>query len=450
MGEFPEKAFKLLEIANNNCDRLLLLINDILDIEKFEAGKMDFQLKINQLNDIISESVVANKMYADKYGVSIEFIQPKSSFLVNTDSGRLMQVLANLISNACKFSLKGEKVTVKVKQIQSNVRVSVSNKGPGIPKEFQSRIFQKFSQADSSNTRGKEGTGLGLNISKSIIEKLGGVLNFVSEPNKNTTFYFDYPIAHEDHTVVKTSLLETHEMNRRLLICDDDQDQAEYLKVLLEAAGFTADVANTVAKAKELLSKENYHALLLDLILPDQDGITFIRELRAHDKTKNLHIIVVSVISQTGKKLLNGDAISIMDWFDKPINFNKLLTTINRIKKKTSGSAIPKILHIEDNIDTQHVVGILLEQHASVSTANSLYQAKKMLEKDNYDLIILDLVLPDGNGIEILPLLARRRAPVLVFSNMQLNNDYAKYVSQSLIKSNSSNEALVNTIMHLL
>ncbi|MBL7478437.1 MHYT domain-containing protein [Legionella bononiensis] len=451
MGEFSEKANKLLEIANNNCERLLLLINDILDIEKIEAGKMDFQIKTYDLNHLISESIAANKMYAEKYGVFIDFIPPESIIQVDVDSSRLMQVLANLLSNACKFSPKGEHITVTMKQIKSTVRVSVTDKGFGIPSEFQSRIFQKFSQADSSDTRGKGGTGLGLNISKTIIEKLGGVLNFESEPGSQTTFYFDLPVTEVKPSPVIANTIDAQSAQRRLLICDDDQDQSEYLRLLLESAGFIADVADSVTRAKQLLAEHQYQALLLDLILPDQDGIAFIRELRAQDRTKDLHIIVISVIAQTGHALLNGDAVSVVDWFDKPIDFNKLLTSINRLKKRNGSTpSLPLILHIEDNIDMQHVVGTLLEQHALVSTAINLQQAKELLDKNDYDLIILDLMLPDGNGIEILPLLAQYHSPVLVFSDMQLNEDYAKYVSQALVKSNSSNEVLLNTIMNLL
>lgn len=449
MGKFPEKANKLLEIANNNCERLLLLINDILDIEKIEAGKMDFQLKMHNLSQVISDAVVANSMYAEKFGVFIKFKKPTFNPQVYVDSGRLMQVLSNLISNACKFSPKGEKITLTLEMINSTVRVSVIDNGPGIPEEFQSRIFQKFSQADSSDTRSKAGTGLGLNISKTIIEKMGGALDFFSKPPQGTTFYFDLPISPEMPVAVITTSTESQEVKKRLLICEDDQDQSDYLKVLLESAGFIADVADNVTKARQLLADHSYQALLLDLILPDQDGIAFIRELRGEAKTKHLHIIVISVIAQTGQSLLNGDAVSVVDWFDKPIDFNKLVTAINRVKK-TNNSTTPKILHIEDNIDVQHVVGKLLEEYATVSTANNLKQAKEMLEKNQYDLIILDLLLPDGNGIEILPMLAKYHSPVVVFSDVQLNEDYAKFVSQALIKSSSTNDKLLNTIMQLL
>ncbi len=449
MGAFPEKVKKLLDIANTNCDRLLLLINDILDIEKIEAGKMDFELKVVELNQVVKESIDINKMYAEKFGVNIDLAPNDEEYLVSVDSGRLMQVLANLLSNACKFSHENENVTVSVKQIGSSVRVSITNRGVGISPEFQSRIFQKFSQGDSSTTRGKGGTGLGLNISKTIIEKLGGALHFESKPNDLTTFYFDLPLVRQPHVSQEEYKSLTSNTNKRLLICEDDSDQANYLKLLLESADFIVDVAITAADARKLLEDHEYHALLLDLILPDQDGISFIRELRINQKTMYLPIIVLSVFAQAGKELSNGDAVSIVDWLEKPIDFNKLLTAINKIQKNNS-KGLPHILHIEDNKDTQEIVEVLLEKHAKVTTANNLKEAKEMLKKDKYNLIILDLLLPDGNGIEILPMISKYHAPVLVFSDTNLNKDYSKFVSQALLKSSSSNENLLNTIKKLL
>ncbi|MCW8417466.1 response regulator [Fluoribacter dumoffii] len=448
MGKFPPKVKKFLEIANNNCERLLLLINDILDIEKIEAGKMDFELKVSDLNKIVHEAIENNRMYAQKFGVNIELINHNNEqYQVRVDAERLMQVLANLISNACKFSYEHEKVIVRIEQINSSVRVSITNKGDGISPEFQTRIFQKFSQGDASTTRGKGGTGLGLNISKTIMEKMNGLLSFESKPHDVTTFYFELPLAQQLPVIQEKNERRLQEAKKRLLICEDDSEQANYIKLLLESAGFIVETAQTANEARKLLANSEFHALLLDLILPDQDGVSFIRELRKNKKTKNLPIIVLSVIAETGKELSNGDAVSIVDWLDKPIDFNKLLFSINKIQKDNSK---PHILHIEDNKDTQEIIRTLLEKYARVSTANNLNEAQEMLKKDKYNLIILDLFLPDGNGADILPLISKYHAPVLVFSDTKINEDCSKYVSQALLKSNSSNEILVNTIQNLL
>ena len=336
MGEFTPKVNKLLEIANSNCERLLLLISDILDIEKIEAGKMVFELKRTDLMEMVNSSVEANQMYANQYGVSLQFIEPDVRIFVNVDTDRLMQVLANLISNACKFSPKGESVSIEMKKIQNKVRVLVSDKGPGVPLEFQSRIFQKFAQADSSDSRRKGGTGLGLSISRSIIEKFGGVLHFITKPNEGATFYFDLPIAHEEPKLLTQTSSEIKVNIKRLLVCDDDEDQSKYLKVLLESAGYTVDVSNSVMQAKKSLMNHTYDALLLDLILPDQDGIAFIRELQDDEKLCTLRIIVISVIADTGRSLLNGGVSSVIDWLSKPIDFNTLLASLSKPSHETN------------------------------------------------------------------------------------------------------------------
>ncbi|KTD41790.1 MHYT domain-containing protein [Legionella parisiensis] len=448
MGSFPEKATKLLEIANNNCERLLLLINDILDIEKIEAGKMEFRLVEKDLQNLVNEAIESNKMYAEKYDVKIKCTELAESFKVNVDPDRLIQVLNNLISNACKFSTKGNDVVISIEKLDKMVRVSVYNYGSEIPLEFRPRIFQKFSQADSSDTRGKSGSGLGLNISRAIIEKLEGRINFTSSP-ENTRFYFDLPLIESTPrglSLNKESIRPQN--NQRLLICEDDEDQANYLQALLESASYETDIAHSVKEAKMLLELNQYHAILMDLVLPDQDGVSFIRELRTDQNTKDIPIIVLSVIAETGRSLLNGDAISVVDWLDKPIDSNALLDSIRRIKNL--GMNKPNILHIEDNVEQQHIISTLLNKNANVTTASNLRQAKDMLQHKRYDLVILDLLLPDGNGMEILPWLAKYQFPVLVFSNFELSKDYAKYVSQALVKSKSSNEVLLKTITNLL
>lgn len=208
---FPDKAKKLLHIASKNCTRLLLLINDILDIEKLQVGKMKFSFKVVSINKIVEEAIVNNRMYAEKYGVTFAVQMHNKDPQVYVDPHRLSQVLANLISNAVKFSPRGGIIQLKIESYQDNVRVSVTDQGPGIPSEFQSRIFQKFAQADSTDARSHQGTGLGLSISKDIIEKLGGSLNFVSKPNEGATFFFDLPFQHNGRENPDDSQRQTKE-----------------------------------------------------------------------------------------------------------------------------------------------------------------------------------------------------------------------------------------------
>jgi PAS domain S-box-containing protein len=449
VGDFSEKAKKLLDIASNNCDRLLNLINDILDVEKIEAGKMSFKFSMVDITKVVKESIATNQMYGEKFGVKIMLTESVSDVLVNVDENRLLQVMANLISNAVKFSPQGELVKVTIRLINNHVRVSVIDAGPGIPDEFQPRIFQKFSQADSTTTRVKGGTGLGLSITKAIIEKFGGTIGFITKPNIGTTFYFDLtPCASTDSKVEKI-VLEPKIKKKSILICEDDEDQSLYLSTMLEAANFHVDVAPTVTAARSLLSQNTYDALLLDLILPDQDGIAFIRELRADEKTKKTPIIVLSVIAQTGKSLLNGDAFSVLDWLDKPIDFSKLLKDVQTLGQ-LKNTNVTRVLHVEDEEDTRNIVKTLLKDTAEVISAPTLREAKVKLVRDKYDLVILDLMLPDGNGSELLPLLAKNNTPVLVFSAVELDREHAECVRDVLVKSETSHERLLTTIEKII
>ncbi len=193
-GELPAQAQALVEIAHKNSERLILLVNDILDMEKIESGKMDFQLSPIKLMPLLKQAVDGNRAYAEQYRVSYELESEVPEAMVNVDANRLIQVLANLLSNAAKFSHVGGKVTVAATSDGERIRVAVNDHGSGISDEFRDRIFQKFAQADSSDTRKKGGTGLGLSITKAMVEQMGGSIGFYSNPNVLTTFFFEFPI----------------------------------------------------------------------------------------------------------------------------------------------------------------------------------------------------------------------------------------------------------------
>lgn len=191
-GALPEQPLRMIQIAHNNSQRLIHLVNDLLDMEKLVAGKMHFDVQPHRLRDLLEQSIEANASFAQQYGVTYELLAGPDA-TVAVDPQRLLQVLANYLSNAAKFSPLNERVIIRVEQRFNSVRVIVSDNGPGVPENFRARLFQKFSQADSSDSRQKGGTGLGLAICKEIIERMGGGVGVEPAAGKGASFYFDLP-----------------------------------------------------------------------------------------------------------------------------------------------------------------------------------------------------------------------------------------------------------------
>lgn len=192
LGELPGPLRQMLDLAHKNSQRLAHLIDDLLDMEKLAAGKMQFDLHIQPLMPLVEQAIDSTRPYAAQHQVSCVLTERMDGVQVHVDGGRLQQVLANFLSNAAKFSPAGSQVDVRVElQASGWVRVEVKDHGPGIPAQFRDRIFQKFSQADASDTRQKGGTGLGLAISKEFIERMGGHIGFESEEGQGARFYFE-------------------------------------------------------------------------------------------------------------------------------------------------------------------------------------------------------------------------------------------------------------------
>ncbi|MBL4782415.1 MAG: response regulator [Porticoccaceae bacterium] len=434
------KALKMLETANRNSERLTFLINDILDLEKIDAGEMNFDMRVIDVNAVAHRALIENGSYASKYNVHLALtpMEEALSFVLG-DENRLLQVFANLLSNAIKFSPAGATVSVVIGNSgEGCVRITVKDAGAGIPEDFQSKIFARFSQADGSDTRQQGGTGLGLAVSKAIIEHHSGAMGFSSQLDVGSEFYFDLP---QWQDVIRS---QDHSDKPLVLICEDNLDVAYILSNLLEEQGLASDTAATGAAAKGLLAEKHYKLMLLDLSLPDTDGISLLRDLRADPATSTLPVIVVS--ANIGASANTGRGLSVIDWLQKPIDKQRLSQALFHA---LGGDSEYKILHVEDDLDVIQVVGEIVSGVADYHYATTLARARSLLEEHCFDLVILDLTLPDGEGVELLDHLAKT-VQVVVFSGKEPDDYLAAHVDAALTKATVSNEQLLMTIRRVL
>ncbi|MFL6617793.1 MAG: ATP-binding protein, partial [Povalibacter sp.] len=327
-GPMPPKAQRLLDIAKLNSERLILLINDLLDLEKAESGKLELSPEQHSLKDLVQQAIELNRGFAQTLSVNIELVEHSAVADVLVDRDRLIQVVTNLLSNAAKFSPPGGTVEVSIEAANGHVRVAVRDHGSGIPPEFESRLFQRFAQADSSDSRRKGGTGLGLSISKTLIERSGGRIGFERPLDGGASFFFVLPIFS-----VQKEALPSHVAaiaSSSVLVCDDDPDVAQLLAETLRQYGMRAVVATDAQSARDAFALGGFDLALVDINLPDEDGLQLISELRATEATRGLPVIVVTASSQRFKDA-QVQALSLAGWLQKPVEPRRLVETVHRV-----------------------------------------------------------------------------------------------------------------------
>jgi PAS domain S-box-containing protein len=441
-SKLPESAARLLTIAHTNSQRLARLLNDILDIEKLESGRVVFNLSKVAVRSLVAHAIEDNRGFAESYGVSVRLDSASADLDVNADPDRLAQVITNLLSNAIKFSPSGGEVMIAVEKNADDVRITVRDHGSGVPDEFKPRIFEKFAQADATNTRQKGGTGLGLSIVKQIVERLGGTIGFDDAPGGGAIFLVELPAW--EGTAGGEIDLYSGAGNARILFCEDDREAAGIVREQLQQAGFAVDFAHTFATAVERTDATRYAAVLVDLHLPDGDGVGLIVRLRAQANYRDVPIIVLAGDPDQGRSDVRSSQLNVLQWLAKPIAFEPLIHTL----KSSIASPLrprPRILHVDDDYDVLALVHQELGAIADVVSVDSVESARRTLVTDRIDLAVLDIALGQDSGLDLLPDLRGTQGqtiPVIIFSTHCAEMACNEQVHAALSKMNSSLEGL--------
>ena len=292
-GPRPEKIERMLSMAQKNTTRLILLVNDILDFEKLQANKANFTLTRTDLNPEIEKSVEMNTTYAQDRKVTLKVEVSDKPLVSQVDRDRLQQVLANLISNAAKFSREGGCVTVSIEQRGKNAILSVTDEGTGIPKDFQDKVFTPFSQADTASNSNRKGTGLGLIITKRLVEGMGGKIGFRSTEGEGSTFWVSFPLVEQRKgAAAKPSGPAPARLSG--LHLEDDSDFAEILQAALETEIQMVNEA-TLEGARQLLYQRSFDLVIVDIDLHGANGLDLIKSIPDHNATT---IVVLTALDE--------------------------------------------------------------------------------------------------------------------------------------------------------
>lgn len=270
--ELPNGAERLLEIAASNTDRLSELVNDILDLEKIRSGEVEFHIQPFEIQELLEDGIEQMLPFAAQHKVELVLEAPEAPVKAMIDPRRTQQLIANLLSNACKYSDDHTKVHVRLEAIGEQALVFVLNSGPVISDDFKAKMFQPFTQADASDTRAKGGTGLGLNISRQIVERMNGKIGFKSETGSPNVFWFSVPLVQVKTPKPSTNAaVKKRQTAIRILHLEDDEDFSE---VIMSGIGDRAEMtfALTVAEARQAIRSQHFDLVLIDWELPDGHG----------------------------------------------------------------------------------------------------------------------------------------------------------------------------------
>nr|WP_232298790.1 response regulator [Granulicella tundricola] len=436
MGEVDAKAQNLLRIAVTNTDRLIRLINDILDLERMESGRAPLHVRRCSLRDLVQQSVETMTPMAQTAQVelTLALLSPPEGMYFDGDPDRILQILTNLLSNAIKFSPAQSIVTIQVEADLDSVLVRVADQGRGIPLEKLDTIFDRFQQVEASDARQKGGTGLGLAICRTIVLQHNGSIwaesNESHQRGPGATLLVSLPRtsraqdgAATPRQITTSSLPPSGD--GMIILCDDDAHIRAIVGEHLSQQGYSVLEADCGEKAIELAAANDVSAILLDLNMPGMSGWETLQRLKHSPATANVPVVILSVLS-SGSSPAGGHKVSAaaQGWVQKPFNEHILLAELSRVLHTGEGPA--HVLLVEDDLDLAAVVIAGFEEaNVRVDHASTRQQAMEHCQLSRPDLLILDLHLPDGSGFSLVDWLRQqpelRSLPLVVYSGQEVS-----------------------------
>jgi CheY-like chemotaxis protein/two-component sensor histidine kinase len=421
---------------------LLSLINDILDLSKVEAGRMDLYLERFDLKAMIDECMATVQPLLDDRAIRLESVLAEDLGSVQSDATKLRQMLLNLLSNAAKFTHEGT-IVVSAERFSNQsapwIRIAVKDSGIGVDPEQLESIFQSFTQADLSTTREYGGTGLGLAITRRFCRMMGGDISVSSSPGEGSTFTIELPaqVNTSDAAAGAPSDVEALPVETAsdgegplVLIVEDDADARHVLARTLTRDGFQTAEAQDGERGLELARELQPALITLDVMMPGLDGWSVLRQLKANPELRDIPIVMVTIV---GERAL-GHALGAADYLQKPVDREALLASVHRLIEQSGRS----VLVVDDDADVRNLLRRSLEQDGmSVREATNGAEALELVMADPPDLVLLDLMMPVMDGFEFLRRLPEAREampPVVVLTAKTLTQAEIRELEASTVE----------------
>jgi PAS domain S-box-containing protein len=462
--ELTREQREHLEILKTSADALLDIINEILDFSKIEAGKLDLDLIDFNLRDILETTAKALSLAAHAKGIEITCeVQPEVPELIVADPTRLRQIIVNLIGNAIKFTERGEvAVTVTIDSAEDEnfkLHFAVRDTGLGIPLEKQKSIFEAFSQVDSSTTRKFGGTGLGLTISSRLVGLMGGKIWVESEPGKGSTFHFTAQAQASNRQSADSNKIEQERLREvRVLVVDDNSTNRRILGDTLKRWGMTLQLETSAVAGLRALQEAHgqglpFQLVLTDMQMPEMDGFSFVEKIRENPKVADVTVLMLSSGRFQGD-VARGKELGVAYQLSKPVARAELLVSIQQALGKlevTQSSTLitpsslrepgpgVRILLAEDNKVNQRVAVRMLEKNGHrVIVAGTGYEVLAVLEREEFDLILMDVQMPEMGGLEATVAIRKkeestgRHVPIVAMTAGAMQGDHEKCLAAGM------------------